>query len=94
MLTCVHCQADFSEEEAIKEKISVHLTVRCPYCGKYIMHLQQSDPSPMEELPFGKHKGKTCMRITREDRQYAEWAVRNLKGRYQKCFELALKSST
>lgn len=91
MLTCEKCQADFSEEEAVKEKTGKHIKASCPYCNRYIKFLPQ-ETTPMEVLPFGKYRGRTVMSATHEDRSYAEWFVRTQKGRYREAFLLALKS--
>lgn len=95
-MKCRECNMDLDESMVYKEeslnKIGVKMIkVMCLACDSYIKFEKYSFvPDPMEIIPFGKHKGKSCMDIALHDKDYAVWFISNNKGRYKDALEMAL----
>jgi hypothetical protein len=54
------------------------------FAGRTEKRVGELEPVPLdpgEEMPFGKHEGKTLIEIAREHPGYAEWGVEELDNR-------------
>ena len=57
-----------------------HQGLYCSDCGKWLKWIPKKVSWKEFVMPFGKHKGKTLLKISEIDDTYLPWSVNNLTG--------------
>lgn len=79
-IQCNKCLETFHSKNGKIEKIplahgGMHIKLSCPTCGGFIKFLAYEE----SRLYCGKYAGKSIKEIYREDPQYLDWALHNLR---------------